>query len=190
RAACVRPMWLMGLATEAAWARRYAGFLMAWRRCRADRHYLGTYSMGLGDPRRYFERCKSIWGQIISFASFELVDIGRRHARFRWSPASGGPMPRWSCTQLKVGLERAPIVWGLPPATVTERQCATRGADACVVDVRWTNPPLGRPFWTATLAGAAASALVGGALAIAPELSWAVQALGVATPLAAGVGVG
>jgi len=99
-------------------------------------------------------------------------------------------MPRWSCTQLKVGLERAPIVWGLPPATVTERQCATRGADACVVDVRWTNPPLGRPFWTATLAGAAASALVGGALAIAPELSWAVQALGVATPLAAGVGVG
>jgi signal transduction histidine kinase len=183
-------MELMGETDEERWARRYAEYLMEWRPSRADRHYLGTYSIGLGEPRRYFERCKTIWGQFASFLRFELVDIGRRQARFRWRPASGGPMPRWSCTQIKVGLERAPTVWGLPPATVTERQCATRGADACVVDVRWTNPALGRSFWSATLGGAAGSLLAAYALATAPGVSWGVQALAGAAPFAAGVGLG
>src|SRR5207253_2635952 len=183
-------MELMGETDEERWARRYAEYLMEWRPSRADRHYLGTYSIGLGEPRRYFERCKTIWGQLASFLRFELVEIGRRQARFRWSPAWGGPIPRWSCTHIKVGLERAPTVWGLPPATVTERQCATRGAAACVVDVRWTNPPLGRSFWSATLGGAAGSLLTGYALATAPGVSWGVQALAGAAPLAAGVGLG
>src|SRR5215470_4424589 len=183
-------MQLMGETDEERWARRYTEYLMEWRPSRADRHYLGTYSIGLGEPRRYYERCYTMWGHIFSFLRYELVNIGRRQARFRWSPAAGGPMPRWSCTQLKVGFERAPIVWGLPPATVTEHQCATRGADACVVDVRWTNPPLGRPFWTATLAGAAASLLVAGVLVTTPGVSWGIDALAAAWPLAAGVGIG
>jgi signal transduction histidine kinase len=183
-------MELMGETDEERWARRYTEYLMEWRPSRADRHYLGTYSIGLAEPRRYFERCPTIWGQNLSFLRYELVDIGRRQARFRWSPPSGVSIPRWSCTQLKVGLERAPTVWALPPAIVTERQCATRGADACVVDVRWTNPPLGRPFWSATLGGVAASVLTGYALATAPGVSWVVQALAAAAPLAAGVGLG
>ena len=183
-------MTLMGERDEERWARRYSEYLMEWRPSRADRHYLGTYSIGLGEPRRYFERCTTIWQQNLSFLRLELVDIGRRRARFRWRPAAGGPTPRWSCTQLRVGLERAPTVWGLPPATVTERQCAARGADACVVDVRWTNPPLGRAFWSATLAGAAGSLLVGYALATTPGAPWIVDALAAAAPLAVGVGMG
>jgi signal transduction histidine kinase len=163
---------------------------MEWRPSRADRHYLGTYSIGLGEPQRYFERSATIWGQNNSYLRVELVDIGRRHARLRWSPSRELPAPRWACTHIKVGLERAPAVWGLPPATVTERQCAARGADACIVDVRWTNPPLGRPFWSATLAGAAGSALIGAALATAPGMSWVIFGLAGAAPLAAGVGVG
>jgi signal transduction histidine kinase len=55
------------------------------------------------------------------------------------------------------------------------------------VDVRWTNPPLGRTFWTATLAGAAGSALVGAAVATLPGPSWVVLGLAGAAPLAAGV---
>jgi signal transduction histidine kinase len=183
-------MALMGEPDEERWARRYTEFLMEWRPSRADRHYLGTYSFALGEPRRYFERCTTIWGNNHRFLRFELLDIARREARFRWTAASGGPLPRWSCTYTKVGLERAPTVWGLPPARVTERQCAARGADACLVDVRWTNPALGRSFWTATLGGAAGSALVGVALVIAPAVSWVEHALAAAAPLAVGVGVG
>jgi two-component system, NtrC family, sensor kinase len=183
-------MRLMGETDEDRWARRYTEFLMEWRPSRADRHYLGTYSIGLAEPRRYFERCKTIWGENSPYLRFELVDIGRRYARFRWSPAAGGPIPKWSCTEIKVGMERAPTVWGLRPATVTERQCAARGADACVVDVRWTNPPLGRPFWTATLAGAAVSALVAGAFGMTPGVSWALAALAAVGPVSAGFGIG
>ncbi|HEY7521633.1 MAG TPA: ATP-binding protein [Methylomirabilota bacterium] len=180
-------MELMGEPDEDQWARRYTEYLMEWRPSRADRHYLGTYSMGLGEPQRYFERSLTIWGNNQRFLRFEPLDIGRGHARFRWSPAPGVLMPRWSCTYLKVAFERAPTVWGLPRARVTERQCSARGADACIVDVRWTNPPLGRTFWTATLAGAAGSALVGAAVATLPGPSWVVLGLAGAAPLAAGV---
>jgi len=183
-------MRLMGETDEDRWARRYTEFLMEWRPSRTDRHYLGTYSMGLAEPRRYFERCRTVWGQNVSYVRFELVDIGRRRARFRWSSPPGVAMRRWSCTEIKVGLERAPTVWGLPPATVTEHQCATRGADACVVDVRWTNPPLGRSFWAATLAGAAVSALVAGVFGMTPGVSWPLAALGAAGPVSAGLGIG
>jgi signal transduction histidine kinase len=183
-------MQLMGETDEERWARRYAEFLMEWRPSRSDRHYLGTYSIGLGEPRRYFERCATVWGQNVSYVRFELVDIGRRRARFRWSPPPGVAVRRWTCTEIKVGLEQAPTVWGLPPATVTEHQCATRGADACVVDVRWTNPPLGRSFWAATLAGAAVSALVAGAFGMTPGVSWALTALAAAGPVSAGIGIG
>jgi signal transduction histidine kinase len=183
-------MQLMGEPDEERWARRYAEFLMEWRPSRSDRHYLGTYSIGLGEPRRYFERCATVWGENVSYVRFELVDIGRRRARFRWSAPPGVTVRRWSCTEIKVGLERAPTVWGLAPATVTEHQCATRGADACVVDVRWTNPPLGRAFWAATLAGTAVSALVAGVFGMTPGVSWALTALAAAGPVSAGIGIG
>src|SRR5690242_6643288 len=155
-------MRLMGETDEERWARRYAEFLMEWKPSRTDRHYLGTYSIGLGGPRRYYERCTAVWGQNVSYVRFGLLDIGRRRARFRWSAPPGVAVRRCSCTEIKVGLERAPTVWGLPPATVTEHQCAARGADECIVDVRWTNPPMGRSFWAAALAGAAGSALIAG----------------------------
>jgi signal transduction histidine kinase len=183
-------MELMGETDEARWARRYTEYLMEWRPSRADRHYLGTYSIGLGEPRRYFERCRTIWGQNARYLRFELVEIGRRHARFRWAGASGGPVPIWCCTEVKVGFERAPTVWGLPPARVIERQCAARGADACVVDVRWTNPPLGGAFWTAALAGAASSLLALSAVATGPAVPWLVHGVAGAAPLAAGVALG
>jgi signal transduction histidine kinase len=183
-------MQLMGETDEDRWGRRFGEYLMEWRPSRADRHYLGTYSIGLGEPRRYFERCKTIWGQNLAFLKFELVDIGRRQARFRWSHATGAAVPRWACTQIKVGFERAPTVWGLPPATVAEPQCAARGADACVVDVRWTNPPLGRAFWSATLVGGGAATVVATALAATPGVSWPAHALAAVAPLVAGAGLG
>src|SRR5215470_6777322 len=183
-------MNLMGETDEERWTRRYTEYLMEWRPSRTDRHYLGTYSMALGEPRRYVERSTTIWGHNQRFLRFELVDIGRRQARLRWSRASGEHMPQWSCTLTKVGLERAPTVWGLPPAVVIERQCAARGADACVVDVRWKNPPLGGPFWAATLAGVAVSALLAGALGTTAGVPWALSALAAVGPATAGVGIG
>src|SRR5262249_56353632 len=54
----------------------------------------------------------------------------------------------------------------------------------------WRHPPLGRSFWTATLAGAAGSVLVAGTLAMASAAEWAVHAVAAVAPLAAGFGAG
>src|SRR5215510_11071939 len=89
-------MKLMGESDEERWARRYSEFLMEWRPSRTDRHYLGTYSMALGEPRRYFERSPAIWGHQQRCLHFELLDIGRRQGRFRWTPTPGTAMPPWS----------------------------------------------------------------------------------------------
>jgi signal transduction histidine kinase len=162
-------MELMGESDEERWARRYAEYSMEWRPSRTDRHYLGTYSMALGDPQRYFKRSHVIWGHLTP-GGYEVFDVGRRRARLRWTPEPGAATPRWICTWIKVGLERSTTVWGLPPAVVTETACSAAGAPACLVDVRWTNPPLGRSFWgptaAGTLGGVALSALL--ALQAAP----------------------
>ena len=128
------------------WARRFADDMMEWKPSREYRHYLGTYSMGIGDPRQLFERSVTISN---GFARFRQVEgtVKRRRATFRRTPAAGHAMPRWFCIWENVLMERYPTNWGLPRASVVERQCAARGADSCVIDVRWRNPPLGRRFW-------------------------------------------
>ena len=49
-------MALMGETDERRWARRYAEYLMDWKPSREERSYLGTWSMGIGDPRTLFAR--------------------------------------------------------------------------------------------------------------------------------------
>ena len=50
---------LMGEPDETRWARRYGEYLMEWRPSRTDRHYVGTYAMALGEPRRFAERLRN-----------------------------------------------------------------------------------------------------------------------------------
>jgi signal transduction histidine kinase len=184
-------MELMGEVDEDRWARRYSEYLMEWRPSRADRHYMGTYSMALGEPQRYFERCHVIWNtNIVGLMHIETVDIGRARARLRWTPEPGVTIPRWLCTWIRVAHERAPTVWGLPPAVVTEEACAAAGAPACLVAVRWTNPPLGRAFWGPAAAGVVAGVAMVSLLAAQPApltASAAAGALAVVAGLSGGL---
>jgi hypothetical protein len=95
-------------------------------------------------------------------------------------------MPRWFCIWENVLLERYPTNWGLPRASVVERQCAARGADSCVIDVRWKNPPLGRRFWVPVLAGAGAAALMTAGFAAGHAASWVVHVVVAPLPLLLG----
>jgi signal transduction histidine kinase len=183
-------MALMGEPDEERWARKFTEYLMEWKPSRTERSYVGTYSMGLGEPRRYFERVTVVFEATMRAVRFERLRIGRRRATLRCSPEPGVIMPRWVCTWNKVVVERAPIVWGLPPATVTETQCSVEGGDSCVLDIRWKNPSLGRPFWGATAAGAAGSVGFAWLLATASAASWIVEALAAVAPTIAGLGFG
>jgi len=178
-------MELVGEMDIERWARRFADDMMEWKPSREYRHYLGTYSMGIGDPRQLFERSVTISH---GFARFRHVEgtVKRRRATFRRTPAGGHVMPRWFCIWENVLLERYPTNWGLPRASVVERQCAARGADSCVIDVRWKNPPLGRRFWVPVLAGAGAAALMTAGFAAGHAASWVVHVVVAPLPLLLG----
>ncbi|HKZ08441.1 MAG TPA: ATP-binding protein [Methylomirabilota bacterium] len=182
-------MNLTGDTDEARWARRFADDFMDWKPSREYRHYLGTYSMGMGAPRDLYARHCVIQAATARFCRIVDLKVRRNQFAFRQVP-SGRAIPLWFCTWQKVLLERYPTNWGLRPAVVTERQCAARGADACLIDVRWKNPPLGRRFWGATGVGAVGSGVLSLALAATQPLSWAAEAVVATLPVLLGATVG
>jgi signal transduction histidine kinase len=180
---------LMGEPDPERWTRAFWEFGMDWKP-REERSYIGTWSMCIGDPRMAFERAVVYYPQIHRHATLSLDELGRRRAVIRIAPNPGSRTPRWACIVTQVMWERWPMNWGLPRARVVERQCAARGADACVFEARWRNPSLGRAFWFATGAGALGSAGLLGALALDPALH-PVTAGAVATlPLGTGAALG
>ena len=183
-------MELTGDTDRERWARRFGDDFMDWKPSREYRHYLGTYSMGMGDPRELFARHTVIMSATARF--FRIDDVRQRRNRltYRRTPVDAHAIPWWFCLWERVQLERYPTNWGLPRAVVTEAQCAARGADSCLVEVRWKNPPLGRRFWGPTLAGAAGSAALSLAIALTQPLSWAAEAALAALPVLLGAAVG
>lgn len=169
---------LMNEPDEERWARRFGESFMDWKP-REERSYLGTYSMGIGHPRAAYERMPTIYHSQSRFYRVEALEVGRRRARYQWTPLPGYRMPLWACTWLKVQNERFPTNWGLPRARITESTCAGRGADACRWEVRWKNPSLGRHFWLPSLVGAAGSV----ALGVVDAVGGGGWLLAVATPL-------
>jgi signal transduction histidine kinase len=153
-------MALMGETDEERWARRAGEDWMDWKPSREERGWGGTYSMSLGNPRAVYGKKHVFEAQ--GYATSETLAMGRRRATFRHTPFPGSRPPRWACTIEKVILERLPTNWGLSRAQVAERQCAVTGADACIVDVSWKNPPLGARFWGPAGCGALTAALLGG----------------------------
>ena len=172
------------------WARRLGNDFMDWKPSREYRHYLGTYSMGMGDPRELFARHATIHAATVRFARMDDVRVRRNRLTYRRTPVGAHVVPWWFCIWENVQLERYPTNWGLPRAVVTERECAGRGAKACLVDVRWKNPPLGRRFWAPTLAGAAGSITLSLALAATQPLSWPAEAVTATLPVLLGAAVG
>ena len=182
-------MELTGETDVDRWARRLADDMMDWKPSREYRHYLGTYTMGIGNPRELYERYSVIVSAAWRFCRFEAV-VKRRRATFRRTPAAGYVMPR---VVLHLGDRQVgayPTNWGLPRATVVERQCAARGADTCVIEVRWRNPSLGRRFWTPTLSGAGAAGALTAGLAASHAVPWAADAVVAPLPLLLGGAVG
>ncbi len=178
---------LMGDPDEERWLREMSEFGMDWKP-REERSYLGTYSMGIGEPRVIYQRMELFYRQMLRHATLEIEELGRRQARFRITPLPGNHMPLWACRWILVTLSRFPTNWGLPRAEISKSQCAAAGAAACRFEVRWKNPSLGRAFWASTTGGALVSAALAVMLApAAPPLGGAVTT---ALPLVSGVMLG
>jgi len=163
---------------------------MDWKPPREYRHYLGTYSIGMGDPRELYARHATIQAATARFFRTSDVKLKRSRLTFRRAPVPGHSIPRWYCLLEATQLERYPTNWGLPRAVVTETQCAARGAQTCLVEVHWKNPPLGRRFWVPTLVGAVVSSALFLALVTTQPQFWAAEAALATLPLLLGGTVG
>jgi two-component system NtrC family sensor kinase len=171
------------------WARRFTDDMMDWKPSREYRHYLGTYSMGVGNPRELYERHNVMARAVSRFCRYDAA-VQRRSATYRRIAEPGFTIPRWFCIWEDVKWERYPTNWGLPRAVVVESQCAARGADACLITVRWKNAPLGRRFWGPTVVGGTASGILTTALGAGQPLPWAARGLVAALPVLLGSAVG
>ena len=120
---------------------------------REERSYLRTYALGIGTPRGIYERFELIYSQMVRCAVPRLEEMGRRHARLRFTPRPETRMPLWVCRWVRTMLTRYPTSWGLPRARVIEHQCAVAGADSCLLEVHWNNLTLGPRVWLPTLGG-------------------------------------
>jgi len=179
-------MEMTGETDEDRWARRFGDDFMDWKPSREERGWAGAYTMSLGSPRAIYAKAPglSIHDRNIKLA---IVWMGRRRAVFRLTPEPGVTMPRWMCTWIRVCYERYPTNWDLPRARIEERQCAARGDDACLWEIRWKNPSLGARFWVPTAAGAASAAPLVAALgALGPLSGPAAAALAVLPVLGGG----
>jgi signal transduction histidine kinase len=145
---------------EERWAERFAEFAMDWKPSREERAWGGAYTMSQGSPRAIYERGGNIVEAFGVHERAEVLAISRRRITLRLALPQGTRLPRWICAWIRVTLERYPMNWGLPRARVTEPRCAARGDEACVFEVRWTNPRLGVRFWGPLAAGAGGSAIL------------------------------
>ena len=183
---------LMGEPDEERWVRRFWDYGMDWKP-REERSYLGTYTMGIGDPRTVYARQDVFDRQVHCWVRLDIVEMGRTRALFRRTPLPGYSMPRWACTWIKVTFERYPTNWQLPRALITETECAAKGGDACVLEVRWRNPSLGPWFWIPTGAGVAGGSILWAAMQAGMSLPWlgpaAVAAMNALTGAAVGYGL-
>jgi len=183
-------MSLTGDVDEEAWVARAAADMMAWKPSREYRHYLGTYTMGMGTPRDVYAANVRATAAISRFSTLEIVRSRRSSIIYRRAPIEGYAIPRWFCVWENEKWKWYPTNWGLPAATIVEHQCAARGADACVVEVHWTNPPLGPRFWSPLLAGAAVSATLVGVMEVSRLATWLGEAAALALPVLLGGSVG
>ncbi|HEU5192595.1 MAG TPA: ATP-binding protein [Methylomirabilota bacterium] len=183
-------MSLTGDVDEEAWVARAAADMMAWKPSREYRHYLGTYTMGMGTPRDVYAANVRASAAISRFSTLEIVRSRRSSMVYRRAPLAGYAIPRWFCVWENEKWRWYPKNWGLPAATIVEHQCAARGADACVVEVHWKNPPLGRRFWGPVVAGAVASLTLVGLMEANQVATWLGEAAALALPVLLGGAIG
>ncbi len=72
---------------------------------------------------------------------YDVAMQGPGRAIIRLEYTNGRPEKLHSCSVARGVIQGVPLLFDMPPADLTETACVTRGADACVYDVRWRTEP-------------------------------------------------
>ena len=113
----------------------------------------------LGSPQFVFRNIVRANARFVRSHVLELLKLEQGYASLRFSEIGGGRRHhRLDCDYTAGLLARVPELFGLPAAEVNHGQCAARGADACIFELRWQErPATGRRMTVAAVATAAAA---------------------------------
>lgn len=122
----------------------------------------------LGTPGLVFRNVVRANAKFNAVHGMELDEIGRDHARVRFTDLAGVGFHQLDCDYTAGLLSCVPALFGQPLARISHPVCGVTGSDACVYDVSWSKHF--SPLRMLLGAGAASVLAVGAAALIAPAL--------------------
>lgn len=90
-----------------------------------------------GSPRLVFANVPRMTSRFTWVHRWDVEQLGASSARLRYLDVAGVGYHRHGCGFNLGLLSQSSAIFGLPPAEVKHVECALRGHDACVYEVRW-----------------------------------------------------
>jgi diguanylate cyclase (GGDEF)-like protein/putative nucleotidyltransferase with HDIG domain len=122
----------------------------------------------LGTPGLVYSNVVRANAKFNTVQGMELMEVGRDHARVKFTDLAGVGFHRLDCDYTAGLLSCVPVLFGQPSGRISHPVCGVNGAEACIYDISWSRHF--SPMRTLLGAGAASIAVVGGAALFAPAL--------------------
>jgi diguanylate cyclase (GGDEF)-like protein len=104
-----------------------------------------------GGPGRLLRLIAKAGAKFSTVSDFRALRVTRGAAAVEYRLHDGYEPSRFDCDYTMGLLIQAPVVFGLPPASVTHPSCQVRGAATCRYEVKWRPP---RAWWAPWRRGA------------------------------------
>jgi diguanylate cyclase (GGDEF)-like protein len=98
---------------------------------------VATLMRSLGSPEEIYRQIAKAGSKFSAVSKLETVKVGPGRAVIREEECEGFERTRAHCDWAQGLLSQPTVLFGLPPATVSESQCQAEGADACLYEITW-----------------------------------------------------
>jgi diguanylate cyclase (GGDEF)-like protein len=98
---------------------------------------VATLMRSLGSPEAIYRQIAEAGSKFSTVSALEAVEVSPGRAVIREREIDGYERTRAHCDWAKGLMSQPTVLFGLPPATVSESACQADGADACLYEVSW-----------------------------------------------------
>src|SRR5215207_7772017 len=98
---------------------------------------VATLMRSLGSPEEIYRQITQAGSKFSTVSILEAVEVAPGRAVIREHQAPGFVRTIEHCDWAKGLMSQPTVLFGLPPATVTESSCQARGEEACLYEVTW-----------------------------------------------------
>jgi diguanylate cyclase (GGDEF)-like protein len=98
---------------------------------------VATLLRSLGSPEAIYRQVTQAASKFSTVSVLEAQEVNPGRAVIRKREIAGFESTIARCDWAKGIMSQATVLFGLPPATVTESTCQARGDDACVYEISW-----------------------------------------------------